>query len=280
VKNYLYISETKVNMLYPQIPSSILKRISVELKINLGVLGVGATSTPEDSSVDLSSKVAVLDKYIRSHEDCGSVEEPGSEEAPKTFIAGTLPLGRSIIEDEDPVYEDGTTPTYRKFACFAGRFGDTRLVMVGAADSMVGKPAQAESDHSVDFYESNFFNWAGYEARKYSTKPSREERKDMEEEAELELRHDRDLPLRPDKELGDWADVVIDDYVSRVQPLSFLATVLLIREDNEREIDKLEEDEGELPGGYLEEEERHRTVIASPIYVAIANRSNTDLPRP
>jgi hypothetical protein len=153
VKRYLYISETKVDMVYLQIESPILKLISDELKIN---------------SVDnVYSKVAVVDKYLRSYHDVGNIENVGSVESPKPYIKDTLPLGRDLIADDDPVYEDGSTPTFRKFAIFAGRFGDTRLVMVGAADSMVGSPTIAESDHSVDYYTSNFFNWAGYEALKY-----------------------------------------------------------------------------------------------------------------
>jgi hypothetical protein len=93
----------------------------------------------------------------------------------------------------------------------------------------------------------------------------------MEEEAKNELRHDRDLALGPDTMLGDWAEEAID-YVSQVQPLNFLAQVLPISG-----IDKLEEDTGELPGVNSGEEERRcRTVIASPIYVAFADRSDTD----
>ena len=40
VKYYLYISDTKVDMLFAQIPRNILKKISADLNINLGVISV------------------------------------------------------------------------------------------------------------------------------------------------------------------------------------------------------------------------------------------------
>ena len=39
MKYYLYISDTKVDMLYPQIPKPILKRIASSLSIDLKLLG-------------------------------------------------------------------------------------------------------------------------------------------------------------------------------------------------------------------------------------------------
>ena len=40
LKYYLYISDTKVDMLFPQIPGNILKKIGGELHINLGIFNV------------------------------------------------------------------------------------------------------------------------------------------------------------------------------------------------------------------------------------------------
>jgi hypothetical protein len=217
-------------MLYPQIPPSILERISAELKISVGLLAA-TWRTPDASSVDsLYAQTAVLDEYIRAHEDVGSVQNPGSADAPKDYIAGTLLIGRGIIEDDE---EDV------RLACFAGRYDSTRLVMVGAVDSLVGMPDEVGSVHYVDYYDGNFYYWAGLRALRFGTKPKPKERREIEREAMRALEDDRET-------LGRWADYAIDEVADKMQSLDFLAQVLYF------------------------EEKPQKVLIASPIYVALA----------
>lgn len=93
VKYYVYISDTKVDMLYPQIPKPLLKRIASELNINLKLLGVelGAGVKGNQSEETRYSKVKIVSKYIEEHLDVGTVE------APSTYFRGTLPMKLELI---------------------------------------------------------------------------------------------------------------------------------------------------------------------------------------
>ena len=50
VKYYIYISDTKLDMLYPQIPKKILERISGELNIKLGMININLKNKESDTS--------------------------------------------------------------------------------------------------------------------------------------------------------------------------------------------------------------------------------------
>jgi hypothetical protein len=45
MKNYIYVSQRKVDELYEQIPKHILEKIAMELHIDLKVMGVGLSSS-------------------------------------------------------------------------------------------------------------------------------------------------------------------------------------------------------------------------------------------
>ncbi len=65
MKYYIYISDTKVDMLYPQIPQPLLKRIASNLSIDLKLFGaevnIGAKSgSSEETRI---SKVRIVSEY-------------------------------------------------------------------------------------------------------------------------------------------------------------------------------------------------------------------------
>lgn len=82
VKYYVYVSDAKVDMVYPQIPPTVLGRISAELKIDLGYLS--ASVQPKDREVTRYSKLKVVANYIEGHSDVGTVHEP------REYFKGTL----------------------------------------------------------------------------------------------------------------------------------------------------------------------------------------------
>lgn len=71
MKYYIYISDTKVDMLYPQIPQPILKKIASSLSIDLKFLGaelsVAGKSNPSDET--RYAKVRIVSEYIEKNLD-------------------------------------------------------------------------------------------------------------------------------------------------------------------------------------------------------------------
>ena len=120
MKYYIYISDTKVDMLYPQIPKPLLKKIASSLNIDLKFLGaelsVGAKGNPSDET--RYAKVQIVSEYIEKHLDVGSVD------APSTYFKGTLAMKYKFLES-----------TYKKTgAVFFG--GTTESKFIGLGGSM------------------------------------------------------------------------------------------------------------------------------------------------
>src|SRR6266516_4215438 len=107
MKYYIYISDAKVDMLYPQIPKPILKRIASSLNIDLKLFGaelnIGAKSNLSDET--RYAKVKIVSEYIEKNLDVGSIE------APSTYFKGILPMRYTIFAGSKTrvVYFGGTT---------------------------------------------------------------------------------------------------------------------------------------------------------------------------
>jgi len=89
MKYYIYISDTKVDMLYPQIPKSLLKKIASSLNIDLKLLGVEVSVSGKSNPSDETryTKVKIVSEYIEKHIDVGTID------APSTYLKGTLSMG-------------------------------------------------------------------------------------------------------------------------------------------------------------------------------------------
>jgi hypothetical protein len=107
VKYYLYLSESKVEMLYSQIPRAFLSGLSGELKVSLGVVSTTLKQGADPESK--YSKVAALVRYLEDQDAVGTLEEP------KDYFRGTLamnwgPYDEKFDKPSPLVYFGGTTP--------------------------------------------------------------------------------------------------------------------------------------------------------------------------
>lgn len=95
MKYYLYISDTKVDMLYAQIPQNSKYKISKELKIDLKIL---STSFKEIKSEETRySKLKIVIDFIEKNLNIGTIDNLGKffEETvhnPSDYFKGTLPM--------------------------------------------------------------------------------------------------------------------------------------------------------------------------------------------
>jgi hypothetical protein len=135
LKYYVYISATKVGMLYPQIPPAFLKGAEAELKINLGVISTGFKAHGPEEAKELPRQVAAVEAYLR---DKGLV---GTAEDPHAWISGSALMRWGRVRD----YAAG-------IAFFGGTVGHKTVALLGSSDSIIGMPLQADSNHSLDYY--------------------------------------------------------------------------------------------------------------------------------
>ncbi len=76
MKYYLYLSQSKIEMLFPQIPNSEKERIATELKLDLKIFSVSFKDQIEKDT--LFSMMKIVENYIAKKEDIGSIDYPGS----------------------------------------------------------------------------------------------------------------------------------------------------------------------------------------------------------
>ena len=124
MKNYIYLSQRKVDELYEQIPKNILEKIATELHIDLKVMGVGieAVLKPNQPEPTRYSKLRLVAEYLEKHGDVGWID------APKTYFKGTLPMRFGVFPS---VYAP-------KLIYFGGSTKQTIFGMAGSPKHMAG----------------------------------------------------------------------------------------------------------------------------------------------
>lgn len=100
MKYYLYISDTKVDMLYSQIPKNLRDQLSTELKINLKIISTKLSQKSREEN--RFSKLDIVTKYLEDHEEVGSIDLPGP------YFSGVLPMSFVLLA-HDAVYFTGQT---------------------------------------------------------------------------------------------------------------------------------------------------------------------------
>ena len=141
LKFYIYVSKTKVDMLYPQIPAKFLSEADAELKVNLGIVSAGLKSRSPDRPSELTGRIASLVSYIRENETVGTVDDP------RTWIQGTADLRWGIVEE----YASD-------IALFGGSINSKVLAMLGARESIIGAAQTSQAQHGLCYYALKFFN--------------------------------------------------------------------------------------------------------------------------
>jgi hypothetical protein len=124
MKYYSYISNKKLDMLFPQIPRKFLDGLSGELSVNLGVI----KASLKDSGLTPTriSKLDVVSRYIEEACDVGTGRNP------KSYIKDTANM-RSIIAPEQGIvlFTGYDAPT-------STGTGRSSLLLSGSANHVVG----------------------------------------------------------------------------------------------------------------------------------------------
>ncbi len=122
LRYYLYISDTKVDMLLAQIDERARRKIATQAKIDLKVLSAGRTSEVLTGD-DRVARLEAVTRWMETNADVGTVEEPG------TYFQGCMMMSWGPLGPNDgPVYFGGVTET-----AFVG-LGGSRHHIIGNTD--------------------------------------------------------------------------------------------------------------------------------------------------
>ena len=121
MKYYIYVSDTKVDMLSAQIPESLWDVIAADLELDLKVLKVRLreTAVPDNRF----TRLAAVENYIRRQFNVGTVDLPGP------YFAGTMDMRWAQLGEND---EDGVV-------YFGGQTDKTLLGLGGSLRHLVGR---------------------------------------------------------------------------------------------------------------------------------------------
>jgi hypothetical protein len=89
---YLYVSDTKLDMLFDQISEQVRKKISVELKIDLKLasLTIRDAGSPDPARMD---KLRIVEEFIARNHTVGTIEDPSGG-----WFRGTLDMQWGWLE--------------------------------------------------------------------------------------------------------------------------------------------------------------------------------------
>ena len=93
LRYYIYVSDSKLDMLSEQIPPPLRQRVAAELKVDIKVFSLSLRQT--QSSETRTAKLRLIEAYIDENDFAGTVDEP------KAYFRGSLemrwaPIGMGI----------------------------------------------------------------------------------------------------------------------------------------------------------------------------------------
>lgn len=127
MKFYTYISDAKVDMLFPQVPHDIKKKVATEFGVDLKFLSAKRKAESE-SEENRITRLNVVAEFIRKSEKVGSVDEP------EDYIADTLGM-RTILRG-DLLYLSGDTEK-------------TSFGMGGSIQHVIGSTTKSQGPMSI-----------------------------------------------------------------------------------------------------------------------------------
>src|ERR1700674_859806 len=128
MKYYVYISDSKLDMLYSQVPHAVKKKVSTDLKIDFKVFGGSRTSEKETEENRMTKLEAVV-RFIEENEDVGTVDSDGS------YFADSLEMRWGIPQVRDAAVGGRVLSA---LVSFGAMLGSTSVGLFGSACHLIG----------------------------------------------------------------------------------------------------------------------------------------------
>jgi hypothetical protein len=141
MRNFLYVSPTKVEMLYGQIGSTFFDKMKAGLKLKL--FGFGEAQFEGETGKTLYAKAEAIRTHLLSTSTCGTIDSP------KTYIDDTANLSYGHVVE-----------SASSMAFFGGTVGSKKVALIGSASSLVGAAPSVEANHAQYYYTMKFINEA------------------------------------------------------------------------------------------------------------------------
>src|SRR5262245_27246882 len=111
---YIYISDAKVDMLFAQIPESLIKRFAAELTLDVKLLSIKVAT--REAPETRFSRVMAVTKYLRENDSIGLVASG------KTFVeAEGAPMRWGLVGIDES----------KSIVFFGGQVGEFRVFLTG-----------------------------------------------------------------------------------------------------------------------------------------------------
>jgi hypothetical protein len=120
-RHYLYVSDTKLDMLFEQIPAKLRSRLAAELKVNVKVVSVALTTAA--TSETRMSKLALVERYLEQHRQVGQLDDG----AP--YFRGMMRMHWGTLEGAGD----------SRISFFLGRTRNATVALAGSRKHVVGQ---------------------------------------------------------------------------------------------------------------------------------------------
>ena len=147
IRYYVYISQTKLEMLVPQIPSPLLRSLEAEIKVNVAVVAAGVRRSASAPSPELAARAGVLSVYLEKQGWVGTLADPGQ------YVKGVASLQYGVMRDYAA-----------ELVFFGGVVDGVKLALIGSPASLIGAAADTTANHSLDYYVLKFLSAAAERA--------------------------------------------------------------------------------------------------------------------
>jgi len=236
MKYYLYISDAKVDMLYPQVPHQLKKKIATQFGFDVKILSASRRSEtePEENRI---TRLETVEQFIREFGRLGSLQRPDD------YFEGVMSMGTACFPDIEPM-----------FVYFGAQAESTTVGLWGSLRHLVGQsglnPGSIPSSslardaiwHLIRGLEHDFEPASASESAKVKV---------LEREAKKWIsQRVNSFEIRPERW---WELLYIANFETGLQPqqyVEFLAKRLLEHTES-----------------------GHRVILGTPLYVALADSS-------
>lgn len=150
MKYYLYISDAKLDMLYPQVPHSVKKKVSTDVKVDLKLLG-GSRKSEEETEENRMTKLDAVVRFIMENEDVGRVD------ADTTYLSEIIEMRWGIAQQRDRALGKRVAT---QTVSFGAMVGDIAVSLFGSTRHLLGASGtpQAADLRTTAGFESLFIN--------------------------------------------------------------------------------------------------------------------------
>jgi hypothetical protein len=97
MKYYLYISDAKIDMLYPQVPHPVKEKVSTKFGFDLKILQASRT-TEAPSDENRISRLEIVAEFIRESGNLGTVDKPDE------YVGATMSMNLLAVPSARPLF--------------------------------------------------------------------------------------------------------------------------------------------------------------------------------